>query len=134
MDAVTISKWARATGCDRHTMQKAIEAIGIKPTGKVKSGKASGNDTYSVRDLFKAASGGDIKAEQLRKTREEADKIELANARNRGELVAVQDMVRVGEKIFAALRQRILNMPLTEEESDKCLSEVLRLRDRDWSE
>lgn len=133
MNSVTISGWAKATGCDRHTIQKAISEMRIKPDGKVVGGKAAGTDTYRIRDLFKAAMGGDIEAERLRKTREEADAIALKNARSRGELVEIAAVKKLGEKVMVAVRNRILNMPLTDEEKDSCLRELLALGDMDWS-
>ncbi len=133
MSPVTISGWAKATGCDRHTIAKAITEMGIKPDGRVVGGKAAGTETYRIRDLFKAAMGGDIEAERLRKTREEADKLALANARSRGELVEIAAVKKLGEKVMVAVRNRILNMPLTDEEKDSCLRELLALGDMDWS-
>jgi phage terminase Nu1 subunit (DNA packaging protein) len=75
----------------------------------------------------------DIKKEQLRRTKEEADKLELQNARTRGELVEVEKVKRAGEKVMSAIRNRILNMPLTDDEKDQCLRNLLSLRDIDFS-
>ena len=76
----------------------------------------------------------DIKIEQLRRTKEEADKLELQNARTRGELVEVALVRKMGEKVMAAIKTRILNMPLTDDEKDQCLRDLLSLRDMDFTE
>lgn len=75
----------------------------------------------------------DLDSERLRKTTEEADKLAIANARSRGELVEIQKVTRLGQKILIAVRNRILSMPMTDEEKDSCLRELLSLKDMDWS-
>lgn len=75
----------------------------------------------------------DLKREQLRRTKEEADKIQLANERTRGELVEVIAVKRAGEKVMSAIRNRILNMPLTDDEKDQCLRDLLSIREMDFS-
>lgn len=75
----------------------------------------------------------DLKREQLRRTKEEADKLELLNARTRGELVEVSRVKRAGEKVMSAIRNRILNMPLTDDEKDQCLRDLLSVREFDFS-
>ena len=65
--------------------------------------------------------------------KEEADKLALANSRSRGELVEVATITRLGQKVMAAVRNRILGMPLTDEEKDGCLRELLALADMDWT-
>ena len=129
----TAVEWAREIGMDRHALMTRISEMKVKPVGKVGVGKASGTATYRVRDLFKAAMGGDIEAERLRKTKEEADRLALANARSRGELVEIASVKKLGEKVMVALRNRVLNMPLTDEEKDRCLIEVMDLGKLDWS-
>lgn len=133
INTATVAEMAREIGFDRHTLMKRIKEMDIKPSGKVGTGKAAGSETYRLRDLFKAALGGDIEAEKLRKTTEEADKIALQNSRSRGELVEIAAVKRLGEKVMVAVRNRILNMPLTDEEKDKCLREILDLGKMDWS-
>ena len=75
----------------------------------------------------------DLRREQLRRTKEEADKLALQNARARGELVEISAVKKLGEKVMVAMRNRILAMPLTDEEKDKCLLEILALEEIDWS-
>lgn len=132
MEQWTVAKWCREVGGDRHEFQRKVAASGVKPTGEA-DGRSKGAKLYRVRDLVNVALGGNYEAERLRKTKEEADKIALANAKERGEVVEIGAVIQFGEKVFAAVRQKILNMPLTDEEKDKCLSELLSLKDKDWS-
>ena len=129
-DVFTIARFSQAAGFDRHTLATRIKELGLLPCGK---SKAQGADCYRLRDLIKAALGGDIEAERLRKTTEEADKLALANARSRGELVEIRSVKKLGEKIMVAIRNRILQMPMTDDEKDKCLTELMNLAKLDWS-
>lgn len=132
MEEWTIAQWCTECGGDRKEFAKKVAATDIRPSGKAK-GRASGADLYRVRDFVKVLIGGDHEAEKLRKTTEEADRLALANARSRGELVEIASVKRLGEKVMVALRNRILNMPLTDEEKDKCLTELMDLGKLDWS-
>jgi len=76
----------------------------------------------------------ELKKQQLRRTKEEADKLELANARTRGELVEVAKVKRLGEQVMSGIKTKILNMPLTDDEKDKCLRDLLSLKDLDYSD
>lgn len=126
----TVARFSQLAGFDRHALAERIQEMRAQPVGK---SAAQGADLYSVRDLVRALLGGDIEAERLRKTREEADKLALANSRSRGELVEVQAVKRLGEKVMAAVRNRILAMPMTDDEKDDCLRELLSLSDMDWT-
>jgi phage terminase Nu1 subunit (DNA packaging protein) len=132
METWTIAQWCRECGGDRHEFTRKVSAADIKPVAKAE-GRAKGADLYRVRDLLKATLGGDHEAEKLRKTREEADRLALANARSRGELVEIAAVKKLGEKVMIALRNRVLNMPLTDEEKDRCLIELMELGKLDWS-
>jgi len=127
-DAFTVARFCEFTGLDRHSLSTRLSELQAKPVGKVAQAV-----TYSLRDLVRATIGGDIEAEKLRKTREEADKLALANSRSRGELVEITAVKRLGEKIMVAIRNRILAMPLTDEEKDRCLVELIGLASLDWS-
>jgi hypothetical protein len=127
-DAFTVARFAILTGLDRHSLATRLAELKADPVGKVAQAA-----TYSLRDLVRATIGGDIEAEKLRKTKEEADKLALANSRSRGELVEIAAVKRLGEKIMIALRNRILAMPLTDEEKDRCLVELMGLASLDWS-
>ena len=129
-DGYTVARFAQLVGFDRHTLVSRIEEMRLQPVGKTTAQAAS---IYTVRDLVKAILGGDIEAEKLRKIREEADKLALQNARSRGETVEIASVKKLGEKVMVAIRNRILNMPLTDEEKDRCLRELLDLGRLDWS-
>jgi hypothetical protein len=128
IDAYSVARFAELVHLDRHTLAGRIAEMGI-----VASGRRGGATVYHLRDLLKAALGGDIEAERLRKTREEADKLALMNARSRGELVEIVAVKRLGEKVMVAIRNRILNMPLTDDEKDRCLGELMGLEKIDWT-
>lgn len=85
-----------------------------------KDGKYSTHDIHSVIC-------GDIEAEKLRKTREEADKIAMENERTRGKLVEVEAVYRFYESVFVSLRARILSSELTDESKDELLKDLQRL-------
>ena len=78
-------------------------------------------------------SPSDIKKEQLRRTKEEADKLELLNAKTRGELVEVELVKREGEKVMAAIKTTILNASVPDSVKDKTLQDLVALKDKDFS-
>jgi phage terminase Nu1 subunit (DNA packaging protein) len=130
----TVAKFAREAGIDRHTIQDRLAGARVKACGKAQ-GRAAGGELYHFRDLFNAAVGGDIEAEKLRKTREEADKLALANARARGELVDVESVAKLGEAVFVRVRAKVLASPsLTDDEKDSFLKELLQLNEIDWTQ
>ena len=124
---MTASRFAAAVGADRHEMLKRLREAGAKPVGT-----KNGGELYTLRALHRAAAGGDERGERLRKLREEADKLAIQNARSRGELVEVIQVKRLGQSIMAGVRNRILNMPMTDDEKDQCLRELLELGRVDW--
>jgi phage terminase Nu1 subunit (DNA packaging protein) len=74
----------------------------------------------------------DMKREQLRRTKEEADKLELQNARTRGEVIEVSKVEKLMQACFTVHRTRILNFPLTDDEKQACLADLLELKNIDW--
>ncbi len=128
----TVAKWCKLMGGDRHTLAAKIEAVGLPARG-VGAGRVGGAKLYHPRELLAVILGGDLDAERLRKTREEADRLALANARTRGELVEIAAVKCLGAAVLGAVRNRILSFPLTDEEKDTCLRELLALGDMDWS-
>lgn len=132
MEEWTIAQWCRECGGDRKEFARKVASTDVKPSGKA-TGRATGAELYRVRDLVKVLIGGDHEAEKLRKTREEADRLALQNARSRGEIVEIASVKKLGEKVLVAVRNRILNMPLTDEEKDSCLKELMDLGKLDWS-
>jgi hypothetical protein len=132
VSAMTVAEWCREVGAERHSIMQKIAASGFRPVGDAK-GRAAGAKLYRIGDLYRAMGGGEYEAERLRKTREEADKLSLQNARARGELVEIAAVKKLGEKVMVAIRNRILAMPMTDEEKDRCLVELLSLEKIDWT-
>lgn len=129
--AYTVAAFSKATGCDRHTIAGRLASLGAESVGKARKQNAG---TYSLRDLVKAASlSTDADEMRLRKTTAETEKLELANARARGETVAIAAVNKLGERVMVAVRSRILAMPLTDDEKDRCLLELRSLGEMDWS-
>jgi hypothetical protein len=132
VSALTVAEWCRETGTERHSVMKRLTEAKAQPVGDA-AGRAAGAKLYRIGDLYRAIGGGEYEAERLRKTREEADKLALANSRARGELVEIAAVKKLGEKVMVAIRNRLLNMPLTDEEKDKCLAELMGLEKIDWT-
>lgn len=76
----------------------------------------------------------DFDRERLRRTKEEADKLELLNARTRGELVEVAQVKKLGEKVMASIKTVIMNDSITDDAKDKCLKNLKSLSDMDFSD
>lgn len=125
---LTVSAFSAMVGADRHELASRMAGMKCKPTGR-----KNGGELYALRDLVKCYCGGDIEAERIRKLRAESERVELQNARQRGELIEIATVKKLGEKVMIAVRNRILNMPLTDDEKDTCLRELLALGDMDWS-
>ncbi|MCW1921306.1 terminase small subunit [Luteolibacter arcticus] len=129
--AFTVAAFSKATGCDRHTIAARLASLGAEPVGKSRTQSAG---KFSLRDLVKAASlSTDADEMRLRKTTAETEKLELANARARGEWAEIAAVKKLGERVTVAIRSRILSMPLTDEEKDRCLLELRSLGEMDWS-
>lgn len=76
----------------------------------------------------------DFDRERLRRTKEEADKLELLNARTRGELVEVAQVKKLGEKVMASIKTVIMNDAITDDAKDKCLRNLKSLSEMDFSD
>ena len=76
-----------------------------------------------------AALNGDIDGERLRKTKGEADKLELENRRRKGELIEVDRVIELIQRICFTIRQTIMLSPLSNDDKAKTLTELQRLRD-----
>lgn len=124
---LTVSKFASLMSCDRHSLTQKMNEQGAEEVGTKFGGKL-----YNLRDLVLAFAGGDERAERIRKTRAEAEKLERFNARTRGELVEVEKVKALGMKFCSAIKQRILNSPLPAEEQDLILSDLAELSSQDW--
>lgn len=110
----TIELAASEFGLDRRTLTSRIRQLGLEP-GKDRK--------FSTRDIA-AAVFGDYDAERIRKTKEEADKLALANARERGELCEVSRVIAFCQGVGVVLRQKILGSSLMESEKDELLLDL----------
>jgi hypothetical protein len=86
--ALTASRFSALVGVDRNEILNRLEEAKAEPVGR-----KNGGNTYSLRDLFHAAIGGDIQEQRLRKLRAEADHLELSLRTKRRELVPVSESV-----------------------------------------
>lgn len=93
---------------------------------------AGDDGKFSTADMARAVFG-DIDAERLRKTKEEADRIALENEKLRGNLVEVSMVKQLGETIFVGLRQKILASSMDDQEKDELLTDMSSLKVRDWT-
>lgn len=78
------------------------------------------------RDL-KGKKSKDFEAEEFRKLRESADEIAIRNEISRGRLVEAEAVYRENEKLFVALKARILASALSAVEKDELLADLVRL-------
>lgn len=129
-DTYTAARFASLTGIDRHELQKRLDELQAQPTGTSAQGAGK---LYSLRSLAAAFAGGDHEAERRGKTRAERERLELANARSRGELVEVAAVKKLGERIMVAIRAKILQSILSDDEKDKILLDLFNLKNMDWS-
>ena len=125
---MTVSAFSALMACDRHELATKLSTLKAEASGTKNGGKV-----YRLKDLVLAYSGGDERAERLRKTRAESERIELQNARSRGEMIEVERVKKLGERIMIAIRQKILQSILTDDEKDKILLDLLNLKNLDWT-
>jgi phage terminase Nu1 subunit (DNA packaging protein) len=97
----TIDRAADEFDIDNRTLTKALTRAGLL---------AGEDGRWSTSQMVQALFG-DHEAEQLRKTREEADKLALANKKTRGELVELDVVGLVWDDIVTRCKSRIMLMP-----------------------
>ena len=124
----TVARFLEITGGHRHEFMKKLESAKPKSVGMT----PQKGDLYHLRDLISVLLGGDYEAERLRKTKEEADRLAIQNARSRGELIEISTVKKLGQDVVKTVTTCILNMPMTDEEKDGCLRNLLALGDLDW--
>lgn len=74
----------------------------------------------------------DIKKEQLRRTKEEADKLELQNAKTRGELVEAEMAGQAIGRVCAILKSKVQNSDLSADAKREFAAEVLKTK-QEWA-
>ena len=117
----TIGRAASEWRIDPKTLTSRIKAAGVVP---------GADGFFSTLDIHRSING-DIDAERLRKTREEADRLELENAKERGTLIEIESVYKHFEGVFIAFRARVLASNLEDFEKDEMLKDLLKLKARD---
>jgi hypothetical protein len=69
-----------------------------------------------------------LTSERLRKTRAEADRVELEVCKARGQVVEIEAVYGWLAPLFVAYRARILSSSLTDPEKDELLADLMRLK------
>lgn len=72
-----------------------------------------------------------LRAEQLRETRQRADKIALENAKARGSQIDAEVVYKTYENVFVVFRNKVLASSMTDQEKDELLNDLYRLKTRD---
>lgn len=115
----------------RWTAEKAASEFGINPRTLTKNLRQAsievGEDGKFSTAQICAAVFGDRESEELRKVREEADKVALHNAKERGALVEVEAVFRTFQGVFISMRQTILGSELSDREKDELLNNLRAL-------
>lgn len=113
----TLDKACKEFGANRNTLTRLVRVAGIEP----------GNDGKFSTAQIASAIYGDKAAEDLRKTREEADKLAIHNAKQRGSLVEAEAVFRTFQGVFVSMRQTILGSELSDREKDELLNNLRSL-------
>ncbi len=115
----------------RWTIERAAVEFGINPRTLVARLKQGGIDPDAegywttmqiVRGIY-----DDLESERIRLTRAQADGEELRNAKDRGELVPVDEFARRWEPVFIDMVRIIKSSKLTEDEQFQIQSELERV-------
>ena len=113
----TIYAAAREFGIDHKTLSRRLTKLEQSP----------GADGRFSTHQIAAAVFGDKYAEDLRKTRLQADQIDMENQERRKELVRTEDVYRFCEGAFVALREKILALPCEQQDKDDMLRDIQKL-------
>jgi hypothetical protein len=113
----TLDKACKEFGANRNTLTRLVRVAGIEP----------GSDGKFSTAQIASAIFGDKASEDLRKVREEADKLALHNAKERGALVDVEAVFRTFQGVFISMRQTILGSELSDREKDELLNNLRAL-------
>jgi len=106
----------------------AAREFGIHPktvtTRIAISGVLPGDDgRFSTVDIHNAICG-DYEKERTRKMKEDADQAALQNARDRGEVADLQDILEWWDKKHAELKQIVLGFKLSDADKDAMLNKL----------
>lgn len=103
-------------GCTTRQVQKLVSDGVIEPdvkTGLFDVSESTQRYILSLRNSAKLRNAGDpdLKAEKLRVTREQADKLALANAEKRGEMVPAASVKVAWSEVLRDVRASMLAVP-----------------------
>ena len=108
---VNKGKLAEILGVSEQTLT-AWQDKGMPVVARNGRGHTNQYDTHAVIQWWiHRETGDDLNAERTRLTREQANKTALENGRLRGELVSAADVRTQLERVFGAIRSRILAIP-----------------------
>jgi len=117
----TIEAAAGDFGIDRKTLKNRIRELGLGP----------GTDNkFSTQDICKAVFG-DYSGERLRKLKAERELLEIELGKQRRELIPVDEVYKLLENIFLAIRSKIIGSHLSQSEQDAILLDLHGLKDAD---
>lgn len=107
------------------TLSKRFKQLGIEPS-------LAGGKRFSTKQVCSAVFG-DIDGERLRKTKLEADLLELENGRLKSELLPRDEVLRTWSDVIVSIRQVIKGSHLSDTEQRECLRHIKELNVEDFS-
>ncbi len=111
-------EWAsKEFGIDRRTLTKTLTAAGIS---------AGSDGKWATREIL-VAIYGDKDAAELRLTLAKAAQIERKNRVADGQLVETEAVCRFAEGLGAALRERVMALPIEHASKESMLAELQKL-------
>ena len=115
----TIQRASVEFGLHRETLAKYLRREGVQPGSDGK---------FSTQDICRGVFG-DLTGEKTRETRARADLLEIELAKERQQLIRVQNVFGLLEGSFIAIRERILGSHLSRAEQEDILRQLVALQD-----
>lgn len=101
---LSLTQAAAEFGTTRDTIRKGLHRLELLNGSKKK------NQKFTIYDLHRAIAG-DLKFERTRHERAEADRAEVAAARERGEVIHVNDVTTFIRNNFGPVREDVIALP-----------------------
>lgn len=113
------------------------EVISKQPAGKYEFDVVREEYIRYIREIASRRSGSDEKDlnltdERAKLAREQREKIAMENEVSRKTLIPAELIKKTGEKIFTAIRAKILASSLLNSEKDELLAELRGINETDW--
>ena len=120
----------------RRLQQLAAEGVIPKPAKRGRYDLAATVRGYVgfLRNRVTNTPGGELRDQQIRETKERADKLALENERRRGVLVESETVFKTYENVFIVFRSKVLASTMTDFEKEELLNELRGLKVRDFIE